>query len=166
MLALPRHSTVCRRKSEADLELLAQFPHLTLHHAELADFSDTAALLAEMDLDHQRRFLGGASGRRIASAGMGAAARGSGLSLAAGAQRYTLVSQRQIVQANASGGVGRCDCRAGPGLGGAHPAVTTLIDKADRLGVTGLRPSPLPHHRTCGFPHPAVEPCDLRCHKI
>jgi len=24
--------------------------------------------------------------------------------------------------------------------------------------VTGLRPPPLPHHRTCGFPHPAVEP--------
>ena len=22
--------------------------------------------------------------------------------------------------------------------------------------MTGLRPSPLPHHRTCGFPHPAV----------
>jgi hypothetical protein len=26
----------------------------------------------------------------------------------------------------------------------------------ERVGVTGLRPSPLPHHRTCGFPHPAV----------
>ena len=23
--------------------------------------------------------------------------------------------------------------------------------RADRVGVTGLRPSPLPHHRTCGF---------------
>ena len=27
----------------------------------------------------------------------------------------------------------------------------------DRVEVTGLRPSPLPHHRTCGFPHTAVE---------
>ena len=26
----------------------------------------------------------------------------------------------------------------------------------ERVGVTGLRPSPLPHHRTCGFPHPAI----------
>ncbi len=26
----------------------------------------------------------------------------------------------------------------------------------DRVGLTGLRPSALPHHRTCGFPHPAV----------
>ncbi len=30
----------------------------------------------------------------------------------------------------------------------------------DRVGVTGFRPSPLPHHRTCGFPHPAIEPRD------
>jgi methylisocitrate lyase len=29
---------------------------------------------------------------------------------------------------------------------------------ADRVGLTGLRPSALPHHRTCGFPHPAVGP--------
>ena len=28
----------------------------------------------------------------------------------------------------------------------------------DRVEVTGLRPPPLPHHRTCGFPHPAIEP--------
>jgi hypothetical protein len=28
----------------------------------------------------------------------------------------------------------------------------------DRVEVTGLRPLPLPHHRTCGFPHPAVGP--------
>ena len=27
----------------------------------------------------------------------------------------------------------------------------------DRVALTGLRPSGLPHHRTCGFPHPAVE---------
>jgi hypothetical protein len=26
----------------------------------------------------------------------------------------------------------------------------------DRVEMTGLRPSSLPHHRTCGFPHPAV----------
>ncbi|RKT43858.1 hypothetical protein [Thiocapsa rosea] len=31
----------------------------------------------------------------------------------------------------------------------------------DRVGLTGLRPSALPHHRTCGFPHPAVEPSGL-----
>ena len=30
----------------------------------------------------------------------------------------------------------------------------------DRVGLTGLRPSALPHHRTCGFPHPAVEEGD------
>ncbi len=30
-----------------------------------------------------------------------------------------------------------------------------------RVGLTGLRPSALPHHRTCGFPHPAVEPSGL-----
>ena len=28
----------------------------------------------------------------------------------------------------------------------------------DRMGLRGLRPAALPHHRTCGFPHPAVEP--------
>ena len=27
----------------------------------------------------------------------------------------------------------------------------------DRMGSRGLRPVTLPHHRTCGFPHPAVE---------
>ena len=27
----------------------------------------------------------------------------------------------------------------------------------DRVGDTGLRPCPLPHHRTYGFPYPAVE---------
>jgi hypothetical protein len=32
----------------------------------------------------------------------------------------------------------------------------TSVD--DRVEVTGLRPLPLPHHRTCGLPHPAVEP--------
>jgi len=26
----------------------------------------------------------------------------------------------------------------------------------DRVGCRGLRPGTLPHHRTCGFPHPAV----------
>ena len=31
----------------------------------------------------------------------------------------------------------------------------------DRVGLTGLRPSALPHHRTCGFPHPVVEPSSL-----
>ena len=27
----------------------------------------------------------------------------------------------------------------------------------DRVERPGLRPAALPHHRTCGFPHPAVE---------
>ena len=35
------------------------------------------------------------------------------------------------------------------------------IDRFDRVGLTGLRPPALPHHRTCGFPHPAVEPSGL-----
>ena len=26
-----------------------------------------------------------------------------------------------------------------------------VIKKANRVGVTGLRPSPLPHHPACGF---------------
>ena len=30
-------------------------------------------------------------------------------------------------------------------------------DGRDRMGSRGLRPVSLPHHRTCGFPHPAVE---------
>ena len=29
--------------------------------------------------------------------------------------------------------------------------------ECDRMGSRGLRPVTLPHHRTCGFPHPAVE---------
>ena len=28
----------------------------------------------------------------------------------------------------------------------------------DRVGVTGLRPSPLPHHRQCGFPQRRLNP--------
>ena len=28
----------------------------------------------------------------------------------------------------------------------------------DRVGSRRLRAVTLPHHRTCGFPHPAVEP--------
>jgi len=36
----------------------------------------------------------------------------------------------------------------------------------DRVEVTGLRPLPLPHHRTCGFPHPAVEPGGLRHREV
>ena len=34
-------------------------------------------------------------------------------------------------------------------------------DAPDRVGLTGLRSSALPHHRTCGFPHPAVESSGL-----
>jgi 5-methylthioadenosine/S-adenosylhomocysteine deaminase len=40
------------------------------------------------------------------------------------------------------------------------------VIQQDRVEVTGLRPLPLPHHRTCGFPHPAVEPGDSSCRKI
>jgi hypothetical protein len=32
-----------------------------------------------------------------------------------------------------------------------------LLSVFDRVGSAGLRPLTLPHHRTCGFPHPAVE---------
>lgn len=32
----------------------------------------------------------------------------------------------------------------------------------NRVEVTGLRPLPLPHHRTCGLPHPAVEPSGFK----
>jgi len=35
--------------------------------------------------------------------------------------------------------------------------VTQTALSADRVGCRGLRPGTLPHHRTCGFPHPAVE---------
>ncbi len=39
------------------------------------------------------------------------------------------------------------------------PSVTqaACIHISDRVGSRGLRPVSLPHHRTCGFPHPAVE---------
>src|SRR5688500_6527559 len=30
----------------------------------------------------------------------------------------------------------------------------------DRVGTVRLRSGSLPHHRTCGFPHPAVEPTE------
>ncbi len=49
---------------------------------------------------------------------------------------------------------------------GRHGRVgcATLAGSAnpDRVGVTGLRPLPLPHHRTCGLPHPAVEPSGFK----
>ena len=38
--------------------------------------------------------------------------------------------------------------------GGRHRISGT--GEADQVGVTGLRPSPLPHHRTSGCSHPAV----------
>ena len=34
---------------------------------------------------------------------------------------------------------------------------TRLTQDLDRVGHRGLHPGTLPHHRTCGFPHPAVE---------
>jgi len=42
----------------------------------------------------------------------------------------------------------------------------SYAESPDRVGVTGLRPSPLPHHRTCGFPHTAVESNNLCCRKF
>ena len=44
---------------------------------------------------------------------------------------------------------------------GLTPEVSVLI--LNRVEVTGLRPLPLPHHRTCGFPHTAVESNNLCC---
>jgi hypothetical protein len=35
--------------------------------------------------------------------------------------------------------------------------IASTQQAVDRAALTGLRPSGLPHHRTCGFPHPAVE---------
>ena len=35
--------------------------------------------------------------------------------------------------------------------------VGIVVGIVDRVGSRGLRPVSLPHHRTCGFPHPAVE---------
>jgi hypothetical protein len=32
-----------------------------------------------------------------------------------------------------------------------------MVVPKDRVECRGLRPGTLPHHRTCGFPHPAVE---------
>jgi hypothetical protein len=34
--------------------------------------------------------------------------------------------------------------------------------RQDRVELTGLHPLALPHHRTCGFPHPAVESSGFR----
>ena len=36
----------------------------------------------------------------------------------------------------------------------------------DQVGSPGFRPVSLLHHRTCGFPHPAVEPSESRYRKI
>ena len=36
----------------------------------------------------------------------------------------------------------------------------------DRVECRGLRPGTLPHHRTCGFPHPAVEASVLTTRQI
>ena len=38
--------------------------------------------------------------------------------------------------------------------------IAWLIESDDRMGSRGLRPVTLPHHRTCGFPHLAVETGD------
>ena len=45
-------------------------------------------------------------------------------------------------------------------LGSLAIAVCGLRDDLatadDRVALTGLHPLRLPHHRTCGFPHPAI----------
>ncbi len=42
------------------------------------------------------------------------------------------------------------------------PRTTGDVRGNDRVEVTVLLPSPLPHHRTCGFPHPAVGPSGVK----
>jgi hypothetical protein len=37
------------------------------------------------------------------------------------------------------------------------PCTSKRRCQKDRVELTGLHPLALPHHRTCGFPHPAVE---------
>ena len=60
----------------------------------------------------------------------------------------------------AHGGAGRQDGRAKFLI----PSVTSRT--LDRVECRGLHPGNLPHHRTCGFPHPAVEPGGLSGRKI
>ena len=43
----------------------------------------------------------------------------------------------------------------------SRPTVVVVV--LDRVELTGFRPPVLPHHRTCGFPHTAVESGGLRC---
>src|ERR1017187_7706116 len=51
-------------------------------------------------------------------------------------------------------GCGNVACQDLP----AAPANPGLISySSDRVGCRGLRPGTLPHHWTCGFPHPAIE---------
>jgi hypothetical protein len=47
-------------------------------------------------------------------------------------------------------------CDTGLEVAGALRA-WAKTQKNDRVGCRGLRLGTLPHHRTCGFPHPAVE---------
>ena len=35
---------------------------------------------------------------------------------------------------------------------------SAYVTHRDRVGPAGLRPQTLPHHRTCRFQHPAIEP--------
>ena len=52
-------------------------------------------------------------------------------------------------------------------VGIASRAHVMLGGKAsDRVELTGLRPLALPHHRTCGFPHPVVESSGLCPRKL
>ena len=44
-----------------------------------------------------------------------------------------------------------------PLVGALGWAIGNVAFRADRVGGRGLRPGTLPHHRTCGFPHTAVE---------
>jgi hypothetical protein len=38
----------------------------------------------------------------------------------------------------------------------AQPAALIAVTAVDRVAPAKLDPLGLPHHRTCGFPHPAV----------
>jgi len=48
-----------------------------------------------------------------------------------------------------------------PVIGKASIRINKPIEEVfhfDRVEVTGLRPSPLPHHRQCGFPQRRLDP--------
>jgi hypothetical protein len=108
----------------------------------------------------------------------------AGLSAVSGAGRHLLLS-RKFTGAATEYASSACGCASRGGaddetgtafsyrrLGGsARSHAFDCMDAGgratrDRVEMTGLRPLPLPHHGTCGFPHPAVEPGDSSCRKI